>query len=340
MSAVSTGSMALRGVLSAATEVVPEALLAGQRVQLSVRGRRFEMAAPVAAAYCLSVFYFFSLPMETARWTPEECSALVGDSADAGALTPLTLVQRLGGGAGEGSVAAALGAVLRRHFALCAQPTVEADLRGERLRDAIGGYGGSWDLLPAAVVLPETVEWRPAESLWVVAFARRLPGGAPPTPAATEEDPSNNPFALLQADYVGVVVVYLRRLHAAETRGGAAPSFPVRWAELSLDQQVALGQVVRALGVVPLLSSFLLPTAPASTSLYVGPAAAKRREEAAAAGTAASLVERARRFAAESTLAGAAVADGGDDDDDGLPPPALGCSRCGTATHMDADCPH
>lgn len=330
-------------------------LLSQHRVQVSIRGQRFETAFPTAVAYCLAFHYFFHLPLAEDGITAGEQSALslplsasasppvwvwqlAVDAAESGRPRDLTAAQL-----------EAVSAVCLRHYHRRVMPALEARMRQLLRIEERGGAEERWAALPP-LPAPVSVEFVPSHTQWCFQFLRRPPDDeveqhkrrlestkAPAGPGlanVTEEEVLGDPFLLLQPDFAGVLFVFVRRLHA-----GRDPSFPVRWAELDYTQQVRLAQLVRALGVVPLANDYVLPTAAAAAS----PTAAG--EEEGGGGAPATMLEKAAEYARiveEQQQQPAVVVDRmqGALDDEMLPPPSQGCYKCGLAGHDAMDCPY
>ncbi|CCW64599.1 unnamed protein product [Phytomonas sp. EM1] len=154
-------------------------------------------------------------------------------------------------------------------------------------------------LLP--IPMAEVVSWDGATRQWRFGFLNRLPDDVEKTErerlnlyrgckgssyvgdgsdkagagdALAGVSPNENPLLLLQPHYVGSILVYVRRLSEALVRPASDeasgwPVLAIRWAELNYDQQLCVSQVVRALGVVPLIMTHSAPIAPITTSQYM-----------------------------------------------------------------------
>ncbi|EPY22243.1 hypothetical protein STCU_08282 [Strigomonas culicis] len=265
---------------------MPAALFA-ERVRLSIRGRKFEMAMDVATSYSLSLHYFFSTVLRVAE-EPAPTSPRAPAAAGGGAgkalegETVFDLVRR--------SISAeqtqkwicewATSSILSDHYKYVMNMLVEDELEaivrepGRRKDEE-----GLWDDLPQCF-LPETISYDPSARVWLFQFKTRIEADSD---GAGDMDPQANPFQLLQPEHVGMLIVYLRKSHElaqrhARTSGGDStddkhkhPRFPLRWTELSYDQQLGIVQFVRSLGIVALLSaphSLHLPSMERSTSSY------------------------------------------------------------------------
>lgn len=145
---------------SAAAAVVepPAAALAAHRVQLSVRGQRFEMALGTALDYCVAFCAFFRSPVDvaaavTAASITAADATLLGPAADVWALSAL-----------PAEAAGARDRMLLSHYTTAALPLLAA---------TITGGGGATPLPPLAA--PESVDVDGATGLWRFVFPRRLP---------------------------------------------------------------------------------------------------------------------------------------------------------------------
>ncbi|KAK7197379.1 hypothetical protein NESM_000685600 [Novymonas esmeraldas] len=343
---------------------LPPAVAAAHRVQVSIRGRRYETAMDVAATYCLSFFLFFHTPFD-------------GDG-EAAAAGPLRTV---GDAASD-----VTDADLMRHYTRRVEPALRLFLDANVAAPGEDGATTRRSVALPPLQRPVRVSYDAATHVWRFEFAARLTAaeeeaervrrhGAGDAAAAAgaavvpSDDVNNSPFLLLQSDYMGVLLVYLRRCATVRARREAAqghpdatpyPTLPIRWAEMHYDEQVSLVQLLRCFGVVPLVRTYAWPTAPLSTSLYMGAEAAAAAAKAKADGDACSIVARAAKFAElqqqqqQQEQEGAKNADSDvapansikvrhtntddDDDDDGVVLPAKGCARCGIAGHATEEC--
>lgn len=91
------------------------------------------------------------------------------------------------------------------------------------------------------------------------------PNGYPFTVEQTSEmslitfPPTAQP--VMKNDYVGAIMVLLRKLLKAEQTQTAKPRLSTRWDELTYEQQHSFAEVVIAFGVTPLMGTHSVPTA-------------------------------------------------------------------------------
>lgn len=154
------------------------------------------------------------------------------------------------------------------------------------------------------------------------------------------DDASCGVVRQLDAEFVGVILVYLRKLSR-----DAAAAFSGRWDEMPFDQQRSFSDVVKALGVSSLAATHGAPTvAPGQALPHVEPLHGGR-----------SLLDVANEYAAKRAAkmqqgsGGSNCATGGDTaaplvgqhasvDDDTLTMNIIACGKCGTTGHVSADC--
>lgn len=349
---------------SAPVRALPATIADTHRVQVAIRGRRYETSMAVAVTYCLTFYAFFRCPFAHGKTVGEVFTG--STTADVSSES-------------DGRDAAASEALLRHHVEVV-EPLLLRFLRHQQQQQACTESGETF--VPPALPRPVSITYDPAGTLWKFEYPARLSAeaeaaerqrrqrtaavsGTASTAAAAAATPINtdelnsSPFLLLQSDYMGVLLVYLRRcakVRAERTEGGSAPhpsypALPIRWQEMSYDDQVSFLQLLRAFGVVSLTATFARPTAALSTSHFVGADAARVAAADKAEGDACSLRVKANEFwqlqqrqheaESESELhhmkrAGRRV----DDEDDGVELLPTGCARCGMAGHATAACPY
>jgi hypothetical protein len=332
---------------------LPPAVAAQHRVQFSLRGRRFETTMSVAITYCLSFYVFFHWPFDG--------STTVGDVAETAdpQKAPAALAEE----------------ALLAHYVATVEPVLLFFLQQQqRAVTATAPTPASTahdaaDITPPALPRPQRISYDASAHLWKFEFPPRLSveaeeqerrrrqmlAGADAEPHITSDEINASPFLLLQYDFMGMLLVYLRRCAKARTEASPAPYpvLPIRWAEMNFDEQVSFVQLLRTFGVVPLIAQYPQPTAPLSTSQFVGADAARVAAAAKAEGEACSLRVRAEEFIrhqqqhqqqqderhtkddAENTVRASRHGDMED-----LVLPSKGCARCGMSGHTAEECPY
>ncbi|CBZ24279.1 conserved hypothetical protein [Leishmania mexicana MHOM/GT/2001/U1103] len=380
---------------------IPPTVASEHRVQVSIRGQRYEMAMEVALTYSLFFFVFFHWPFSR----EDEGSDAPGCTSD------VSDVKRAPRSVGDAVMAAAAAqdlpkeAHLLRHYTRVVEPVLrvfldhwvapldaatEAQVEGERAASAETEKAGDAAPLSPLPPLPHPVHiaYDASTRVWKFEFAARLTAAAAAAArsgrqcgdsdaavpladadgcaAVATDELNNSPFLLLQSDYMGLLLVFMRRCAKvrAERRaagdGAAAgalapyPSLPIRWAEMMYDEQLSVVQLIRRFGVVSLARTYTRPTAPETTSQYIcAEAAAATTDRAGAEGDACSLRARASEFIGkqqqETQQAASVAVDTAEvvktkqcideDDFDGLLLSAKGCARCGMAEHSTEECP-
>ncbi|KAG5510627.1 hypothetical protein JKF63_06925 [Porcisia hertigi] len=384
---------------------VPPAVVGSHRVQVSIRGRRYEMSMEVALASCLSFFVFFHWPFSVGN-DDRDSAMCKGDATHA--KRPLQTV-------GDAITAAAAPHDLAEephllnHYTRVVEPVLHTFLdhwvtslhaaaatqaEGECTSTAETKEAGDATPLPPLPPLPRPIRiaYDASVQVWKFEFAARLTatatGGcgdrsatAPLAAAegnatATTDELNRSPFLLLQSDYMGVLLVYLRRcaqVRAARRAAAAAdgatgalaryPTLPIRWAEMNYDEQLSFVQLLRCFGVVSLMGTYTHPTAPQSTSLYLGTGLGSAAVAAAAASSvseedacsvrtcAARLTDvqqkemlqaetDSRIDVVEAGEMGNAEGDISKGNAAGLGGNWKGCARCGMSTHSVEECPY
>jgi hypothetical protein len=158
---------------------------------------------------------------------------------------------------------------------------------------------------------------------------------APPVAASDDSavagvtNSSSSKLKSLDPEFLGAILVYLRKLSAAKTASDAR--LTVVWSEMPHDQQRSFAAWVAALGVEPLEAmGYGAPTTPP------GAPGASPTEDAMLHGGRA-LVDVAREYVAARC---GAPPPHPSTTDDGLAMPAAGCFRCGMSGHDAHACPH
>lgn len=318
-----------------AVEEIPLEVRQQHRVQLSIRGQRFELTLGAALTYSLALRLFYG--------TAVSAESTDGDSRCIefpAAVYAWTLPTIMG--------MEAHAACLLAHYRRSVLPHLEAMLSDEESvpPQAIG--------LP--LLAPEVVAYDHAAAppRLLIVFPRRLEGAAEaeersrlaqcqerlgteggddgPADGIYEADPHGNPFLILQPHYVGLLVVMMRRAQTAlESGADSNTDVPVRWEELNYDLQLSLAQVVRALGIAPMLKGYAYPTADIRKSVYApdrllpSDAAKPEEEEEVVSADSQETPQELRR---------------GLSDDNTMPWVLQGCRLCGLSGHADVDCPH
>ncbi|CAG9569739.1 conserved hypothetical protein [Leishmania major strain Friedlin] len=379
--------------------LIPPTVASEHRVQVSIRGRRYETALEVALTYSLFFFVFFHWPFSE----EDESSDAAGCASD------VAHVKRAPRSVGDAVMAAASArdlpkeAHLLRHYTRVVEPVLRVFLdhwaapldaaaaaqgEGESAARAETAEAGDAARLPLLPPLPHPVRiaYDASTRVWKFEFAARLTAGAAAEArsgrqcddssaavslaaadgcAAVATDKLNNsPFLLLQSEYMGLLLVFLRRCakvraeRRAAGEGAAAcalapyPSLPIRWEEMNYDEQLSVVQLIRRFGVVSLARTYTRPTAPETTSLYIGEEAAAATARVKVEGDACSLRARASESmgkqqqkiqqAASVAVDTAEVVKKerciNEDDFDGLVLSAKGCARCGMAEHSTEEC--
>lgn len=331
---------------------LPAAVASTHRVQVAIRGRRYETAMDVALTYCLALFVFFRWPfaLSISAETRETGDCTVGDAVLA---APDTAAEEVTEAALLEHYTRVVEPVLQTFVEQCAAPSAE------RLEEK-NAAAAALALLPA-LPRPVRISHDHTTHTWKFEYAARLSPAeeaaerARRGAGATAEELNGSPYLLLQCEYMGVLLVYLRRcakVHAEQHATAAPyPALPIRWAEMSFDEQASFVMLLRALGVVSLAGVYACPTAAPSTSLYIGAGSAAAAAAARAEGDACSLLRRAAEFAQlqpqpqqrcappqtpPAPPRTTRQAEAGDMD--GLELPAKGCARCGMAGHATAEC--
>ncbi|KPI85657.1 hypothetical protein ABL78_5278 [Leptomonas seymouri] len=349
---------------------LPPSVAAQHRVQFSIRGRRYETTMDVAVTYCLTFYAFFHCPFDGSRTVGDVAVAHDGETEDVRVLSEPALLQ---------------------HYIQMVEPLLLSFLRQQQQRtpqmevkavvgNAVsGGTPHSEGLVapfPPALPRPKSVSYDAAGHLWMFEFPPRVTAEVEAqerrrrqqtavdalTSAAghiTSDEISDSPFLLLQNDFMGMLLVYLRRCAKVRAEAASAarspsngkaaayPVLPIRWTEMNYDEQVSFLQLLRAFGVVPLTSLYVQPSAPLSTSRHVGADAARVAAAAKAEGDACSLCLKAEAFARQQQQLDVTSGetrninppkrmDGCDD----LVMAAKGCARCGMAGHAAEECPY
>ncbi|GET86382.1 hypothetical protein, conserved [Leishmania tarentolae] len=366
----------------------PATVASEHRVQVSIRGRRFEVAMEVALTYSLFFLVFFRWPFSKG-----------GESSDAAACTSdVANVQRAPQTVGDAVMAASgaqdlpEGSHLLRHYTCVVEPVLRvflrhlatpldtaaaADVEGESAAkvetEGAGDAARLWSLPP--LPHPVRIAYDASTRVWRFEFEARLTaeavarsrcqctdnGAAVSLPSAdgsaalAPDKLSNSPFLLLQSEYMGLLLVFLRRCTKVRAERQAAgaddaagartpyPALPLRWAEMNYDEQLSFVQLIRCFGVVPLARTYARPTAPQSTSLYIG-AEAEGDACALRASTSESIgnpeQERHQRESVTADDTGVIKTERRVevDDGDGLVLSGEGCERCGRTGHTIGKC--
>ncbi|CCW66715.1 unnamed protein product [Phytomonas sp. Hart1] len=145
--------------------------------------------------------------------------------------------------------------------------------------------------------------------------------------------PNDNPLLLLQPHYVGTILVYIRRLNQAFAGDKARRRsvLAIRWGELDYDQQLCVSQVVRALGVVPLITTNSVPIAPITTSQYIS----RSTEVPTGNGTrGCSNPQGGQSLVSQPTIASNVTLES---EEDWI---RQGCLKCGISGHSTVECPY
>ncbi|KAG5485557.1 hypothetical protein LSCM1_07645 [Leishmania martiniquensis] len=354
---------------------VPPTVADDHRVQVSIRGRRYEMTVALALTHCLSLFVFFCWPFGAgdedggaAKRRPQTVGdVIVAHTAAGEVMEERHLLSHYT------RVVEPVLHVFLDHWAApqgaAATPQAERE-RAETVKTEEAGH-------PASLPRPTRISYDASTRVWRLEYAARITAAEEDavraqcqcgeSAAAAVDALCSSPFRLLQSEYMGVLLVYLRRCakvrkerQEAAVRGDELsapapyPSLPIRWAEMSYDQQVSFVQLIRCLGVVSLARTYTCPTAPLSTSLYIGadaadlpvPKAGSCSPHAPVASRTRVLPQEPQRAATGATRAVADAAErcGGkercvdEDGDEGLMVPIKGCARCGTAGHAAEEC--
>ncbi|CAD2220446.1 hypothetical protein, conserved [Angomonas deanei] len=307
------------------------------RIQITLRGRKYEMPMTVGVHYYLLFYYFFQLAVEEEGGKRSTVVALAS--------------------AVEEENKREFSKLLLRHYHTTVKPTLERHFTvlAEHLQPANSlRIKESWQKELPGVLAPEEILFSSSEKKWSFVFKSRLnenelqqfEGFVPKQLGTVHEkekedeavllsnfydDKNNNPFLLLQPEHFGIIVVYLRReeTNHVENNHKKPNLFPLRWNELSYDQQVAIVLLVRSLGIVAFISgeaaneeeakknhslNFTVPTADLHTSVFHP-----------------SMLTTKPSPAAETVKA---------EDEDLLVMPSVGCHLCGLAGHVAADCPY
>lgn len=272
------------------------------RVQVVIRGQRYEMDMRVATATCRLFRIFFENEFDVSDFcagVQPSTTSLLSASEDA-----------------EFRHMLAANAVFLKDvwYRLVAQELERCRWGALSLEDdvEVGKFRGVWDSIregagmecqgtPEALELspwmspPQSVDFQAEKRTWVFCFASRIPveeladtfrscEGVPLWKSRTAtayrcclmtrgeervgvEDKiteelqrriNDDPFLLLQPEFVGSIFVFLRRLHAAAALDKGAPSpsvpvFPIRWKELTSPQRLSIRYLIQVLGVIPLL---------------------------------------------------------------------------------------
>ncbi|KPA77675.1 hypothetical protein ABB37_07017 [Leptomonas pyrrhocoris] len=352
---------------------LPPAVAAQHRVQLSIRGRRYETTMDVAVTYCLTFYAFFHCPFD-------------------GAMTVGDVALRRNGTEGAPTLSAQ---ALLDHYTTVVEPLLLRFLQQQEQHPTQAGFpsavgradptaaqSSSSDeddarcCFPPALPRPRSIAYDAVGQLWSFEFPPRLTAAAEAQERtrrqqlaaaaaalgctaevaethATSDDINASPFLLLQSGFMGMLLVYLRRCAKARAAEAAAyPSLPIRWSEMNFDEQTSFLQLLRAFGVVPLMPPYTRPSAPLSTSQFVGAAAARVAAEAQAAGDACSLRVKAEKFMRQQQqqqqhqrevmedASHITQEPSGTDHFEDLVLPAKGCVRCGMAGHVTEECPY
>lgn len=378
---------------------LPPVVATQHRVQFTIRGRRYETMMDVAVTYCLTFFAFFRCPLRGGAKSVGEVAA----AAAAAESTAAALHDELSSEA------------LLRHYTETVEPVLRAFLRGSCTAAATGSDGvgvtsartaascetgtATPAFTPPPLPRPRAIAYDAAAHLWKFEFPPRLSeeaeaaerlrrqqlaaaseAGVSATPGSvakhiTSDEINASPFLLLQNDYMGLLLVYLRRCakvraearSAAPAPAGSAvyPTLPIRWAEMSYDEQVSFLQLLRTFGVVPLAAQYAAPSASIRTSQFVGAEAAQVAAAAKAEGDACSLRVKAEAFMRQQLREQEqekerqqqqhqhqvkVAADKGEAhktskpavqyDFEDLVLPAKGCARCGMSGHSTEECPY
>ncbi|AIN96038.1 hypothetical protein LPMP_091230 [Leishmania panamensis] len=377
---------------------IPQAVASEHRVQVSIRGRRYETTMEVALTYCLLFFVFFHWPFSS----EDEDSAA---AACAGNVASAKGPQRTVGDAVVAATAtqSVTETHLLTHYTRIVEPVLRvfldrwaaplntnarAQAEREKTADAETEKAGDAVQLACLPPLPRPahITYDGATRVWKFEFAARLtaaeaaavharhqrssncaalPSAAADGSAALTNDKLNSsPFLLLQNEHMGMLLVFLRRCSKVRTErrtaaAGALPPYPplpMRWAEMNYDEQLSFVQLLRCFGVVPLIPTYTRPTAPQTTSLYIGAdavaAAARPKGESDASSLhthTAEFIHKQQSEMREISTAAASIAVEApevdkkerhidEDGSDGLVLSAKGCARCGMAEHSTTEC--
>ncbi|KAG5484664.1 hypothetical protein CUR178_07255 [Leishmania enriettii] len=338
---------------------VPPAAASGHRVQVSIRRRRYEMAMEVALTHCILFFVFFRWPFRLhdegkggAAQSPQTVADVMAAAAAAEEVTEERHLL-----SHYTDVVEPVLRVFLDHWAAPFDTAATAQVDKESTVTPKTEKTGDSARLPLLPPLPRPlrIAYDAPTRVWKFEFAERLTAAEEAavrarcqcgdSAATASNELCSSPFLLLQNEYMGVLLVFLRR--CAEVRkerqavaaAGASvlapyPSLPIRWAEMNYDQQLSFVQLIRCFGVVSLARMYARPTAPLATSLCIGADAVARPETK---GDICSLPARAAEFAdvAEEGKRERCVSEDGFD---GLVVSTQGCARCGMAEHSTEEC--
>eukprot|EP00796_Vickermania_ingenoplastis_P012038 gene12038-8291_t len=325
------------------------------RVQVVIKGQRYEMSMEVAVATCGLFRCFF-----TTKWSWDALGQLNAGEEESkqtptpsGADNAQSLLGRM-----ESGFVPPPSSWLVAYYHTAVAPLVRAELLEctptclqRRIWDEIGlrvAGTGSMDMIPLSPwMTPQEIVLDQERHTWVFRFGHRLTIAAlqeavvkqlalcegKPQPAWVTHTFSTYPYLkpdappdaqgglsveevyrrinedpqlLLQSEFVGGIFVFLRRLSAFLPRigtddAGPAPSFPLRWAELTESQRTAVRAFLQVLGI-----SFLAPLCQSESPSL--PARSRAQQESGS-------------------------------EDDQFPPLPLACGVCGTLGHTAAMCP-
>ena len=185
------------------------------------------------------------------------------------------------------------------------------------------GEMSSMPPLQSVLLPPSTVELDTSKKLFLFDFSQ--PAATSASSAASSSSKSNT-AASLDAEYVGVILVFLRKLSKnPEAR------LTARWDEMPHDQQRSFANVVRAFGVLPLLEKYSAATAEGGAAALEPTPTEKMLHGGR------SLIEVAHEYLAKQQQVDQPHPSEGDDN---LTLPAEGCAKCGTSGHGIGSCPY
>ncbi|TPP42813.1 hypothetical protein CGC20_7890 [Leishmania donovani] len=327
---------------------IPPTVASEHRVQVSIRGQRYETAMEVALTYSLFFFVFFHWPFSEED-EGSDAAGCTNDVADVKRAPRNPLLRHYT------RVVEPVLRVFLDHWAAPLDAAAAAQTEGESAASAETEEAGDAARLPLLPPLPHPVRiaYDASTRVWKFEFAARLTAeaaaearsgrqcgdsGAAVSLAAADgcaavatDELNNSPFLLLQSEYMGLLLVFLRRCakvraeRRAAGEGAAActvapyPSLPIRWAEMNYDEQLSVVQLIRRFGVVSLARTYTHPTAPS-----IGKQQQEIQQAASVAVDTAEVVKKKRCI--------------DEDDFDGLVLSAKGCARCGMAEHSTEEC--
>lgn len=348
---------------------LPDVVATQHRVQFSIRGCRYETTMDTALAYCLSFYVFFHWPFEGGK-TVGDVAVAEKAQTSTNALTEEALLDHY-----VKYVEPALLAFSQLQEQQCKAASTEVHSSLQENDDCVASTSAAAATAAAVtgVVLPplprpQCISYDALGHVWKFVFPPRLTpeaeaqerrrrgrksasnaAGGTAEEHVTSDAINASSFLLLQNEFMGVLLVYLRRCAKARAEGKTTaadyPVLPIRWKEMNYDEQMSFVQLLRTFGVVSLAGQYVRPTAALSSSQCVGADAARVAADAKAEALVRLQQQQQQQSgsamqATESQTTDKPPKKSCEDDFDDVVLPAEGCARCGISGHAMEECPY